>query len=82
MPPSLAAQNTGIPSALQHFSSLPPEANVRLPIVKSLFSVASATVWRWSKNGILPAPIKLSGGTTVWNVGQLRETLTAMREAH
>lgn len=76
-----ATPSAEIPSALQHFSSLPPEAYVRLPVVKNLFSIGSASVWRWSASGKLPKPINISKRVTAWNVGQLRETLASMREA-
>ena len=56
---------------LRGFDSLPDAANVRLPVVAALNGIAPITVWRWSKAGTLPAPLKL-GGATVWNVGALR----------
>ena len=59
------------------FDDLSDHAFVRLPVVKNLFSISSPTVWRWSKNGRLPAPIRISG-VTAWQVGSLRKTLQAM----
>ena len=53
------------------FDTLPDSALVRLPIVKSLFGISTPTVWRWSKSGILPSPVKISG-ITCWQVGELR----------
>jgi predicted DNA-binding transcriptional regulator AlpA len=62
---------------MSQFDSLPDSALVRLPVVKNLFSISSPTVWRWSKSGRLPAPIKISG-ITAWQVGSLRKTLKEM----
>ena len=66
------AQAAALPSALQHFDSLPDAAHVRLPVVASLFACSPATVWRHVKAGILPKPTKLSERLTTWNVGELR----------
>lgn len=67
-------EGCGIPEALKNFDLLPDSANVRQPVVEALFGISSTTVWRRSKNGLLPKPIKL-GGTTVWSVGELRKAL-------
>ncbi|SMF96989.1 hypothetical protein SAMN02949497_4404 [Methylomagnum ishizawai] len=69
-----AKSEKAIPAALRDFDSLPNSANVRQPVVEALFGISATTVWRRSKNGLLPTPIRL-GGTTVWNVGQLRSIL-------
>jgi len=62
---------------MSQFDTLPDSALVRLPVVKNLFSISSPTVWRWSKSGRLPAPIRISG-ITAWQVGSLRKTLKEM----
>jgi predicted DNA-binding transcriptional regulator AlpA len=62
---------------LQHFDSFPDSANVRQPVVEGLFACSSATVWRMTKRGIIPAPRKLSERVTAWNVGELRKVLAA-----
>ena len=59
------------------FDDLSDHALVRLPVVKSLFSISAPTVWRWSKTGQLPKPIRISG-ITAWQVGALRNTLKEM----
>jgi predicted DNA-binding transcriptional regulator AlpA len=59
------------------FDTLPDSAIVRLPVVKSLFSISSPTVWRWSKSGQLPKPVRIAG-ITGWQVGALRKTLREM----
>jgi predicted DNA-binding transcriptional regulator AlpA len=33
-----------------------------------LLPVCPATVWNWVQRGIFPAPIKLSTGTTCWDI--------------
>lgn len=60
--------------ALKAFPNLPPEAVLRLPAVAALCGISKATVWRWSKAGTLPAPVK-RGGVTGWQVGELRAAL-------
>lgn len=65
-------------SALEHFDELPTSAYVRLPVVRALFGVSASTVWRWSRDGDLPKPTKISG-TTLWPVGALRERLAQVR---
>jgi predicted DNA-binding transcriptional regulator AlpA len=58
-------------SSLTDFDTLPDSARVRLPVVAALFGVSAPTVWRWSRNGTIPSPIKV-GGTTSWSVADLR----------
>jgi predicted DNA-binding transcriptional regulator AlpA len=65
-----------IHAALQHFDKLPDSAGARVPVVAALFGVSIPTVWRWSRDQRLPAPIK-RGGVTLWNVGALRRAMAA-----
>lgn len=65
---------SAVSEALKNFPHLPPDAVVRLPIVAALYGVSAPTVWRWSKAGRLPAPIK-RGGVTAWRVGDLRAAM-------
>ncbi|RQP23337.1 helix-turn-helix transcriptional regulator [Piscinibacter terrae] len=58
-------------AALRRFDELPASANVRLPVVATLFSISRATVWRWCRKGHLPQPTHIQG-VTFWNVGALR----------
>ena len=62
--------------SIRRFSTdkLPDSAGARVPVVAALFSVSTPTVWRWSRDGKLPAPMK-RGGVTLWNVGALRRCL-------
>lgn len=33
---------------------------------KGRLPVSQATIWRWTKNGQFPKPVKLSNGVTAW----------------
>lgn len=60
---------------LSEFDQLPSSAHVRVGVVAALFGCSPATVWRRSQSGVL-RPKKI-GGTTVWNVGELRAALSS-----
>jgi predicted DNA-binding transcriptional regulator AlpA len=62
--------------SLAGFDDLPNSANVRLPVVMGLYGVSAATVWRNVKQGFIPKPHKLTARTTVWNVGELKRSLS------
>jgi predicted DNA-binding transcriptional regulator AlpA len=66
-----------IPEALAQFDNLPDSAFIRLPVIKRLYGVSSATIWRGVKQGNIPKPNKLSERCTAWNVGQVRAALAA-----
>lgn len=67
-------------AALTQFDELPDAANVALPVVMAIGGISAATVWRHSKSGLLPEPLKI-GHATRWNVGALRRCLPARKEA-
>lgn len=82
------------PTATVHksfFDALPDNAWLReSQLVRSCKSPASAvaplpfsapTLWRMVKAGKFPKPTKLSAGVTAWQVGQVREWLTAQTMA-
>ncbi len=64
-----------VSSALHNFDALPDSAHVREPVVRALYGVSAATVWRMAKRGTIPTPKKLSAKVTAWNVGELRLAL-------
>jgi predicted DNA-binding transcriptional regulator AlpA len=64
-----------IPDALRNFDSLPDSANVQQSVVEGLFGCSGSTIWRNVKQGIFPAPRKLSKRSSRWNVGELRNKL-------
>lgn len=66
----MQSQDT-INPALRDFNELPSTAQVRLPVVKALLSISSATVWRMVKAGQLKTH-KFTERTTTFNVGELR----------
>ena len=41
----------------------------------ALYGLSKASIYRFIKDGIIPAPIKLSARTSVWNVGDIRKNL-------
>jgi predicted DNA-binding transcriptional regulator AlpA len=64
--------------ALAIFDNLPDSAYIRLTVVKRLYGVSAATIWRNSKKGgSIPSPVKLSERCTAWNVGLVRASLAA-----
>lgn len=66
-----------IPEALAQFDNLPDSAYIRLPVIKRLYGVSSATIWRGVKNGTIPKPSKLSERCTAWSVKAIRAALAA-----
>ena len=40
---------------------------MRLPELKQLLQCSASTIWRKSRDGSFPAPIKLSAGITCWS---------------
>lgn len=66
-----------IPAALANFDQLPDSAYIRLPVMKGLYGVSSASIWRGVKNLTIPKPVKLTERTTAWNVGKVRAALAA-----
>ena len=62
---------------LPYFDALPDSAFVRLPHLVALFSCSPATLWRWVKASKLPAPKKLGPRVSAWNVGEIRQALSA-----
>ena len=67
--------NPTFPEALRDFDQLPDSAYIRLPIIKRLYGVSAATIWRGVKNGTIPKPSKLSERCTAWSVKAIRADL-------
>ncbi len=61
------------------FDDLPRIAHVRLPFIQLIYGVSRATVWRWVREGKIPAPRRLSAGVTAWNVGDIRDAMDTPR---
>ena len=66
--------------ALRDFDQLPNSQQVRLPVVKALLGVSSATIWRMVKAKQLKTQ-KYTERTTTFNVGELRALLASKVEA-
>jgi predicted DNA-binding transcriptional regulator AlpA len=71
------AKKVAVDDLLKRFGSLPDEAHVRLPVVMALYACSAASVWRYVKNGTLPATRKFGSRVTAFNVGELRANLSA-----
>ena len=69
-------ETCSINPALRDFDQLPNSAQVRLPVVKALLGISSATAWRLVKAKKLYAH-KLTERTTTFNVGELRLLLNS-----
>jgi len=66
-----------IPQVFPDIDLMSDSGFIRLPQLKFLLSVSSATIWRGVKNGTIPKPVKLTERTTAWNVGLVRAALAA-----
>lgn len=66
-----------IPEALEHFSNLPDNGFIRLPVVKRLYGISISSVWRGVKNGTIPKPVRITERTTAWSVKLIREDLAS-----
>lgn len=62
-------------TALAQFDELPDSAFVRQPVVLGLFACSQATLWRWVKNSLVPAPKRIGNRVSAWQVGELRQAL-------
>ena len=66
-----------IDQSLANFDKLPDSAYIRLPVMKGLYGISSASIWRGVKRLTIPKPSKLTERTTAWNVGLIRADLAA-----
>jgi predicted DNA-binding transcriptional regulator AlpA len=60
------------------FDQLPDTSFVNVKTVAQVLGVSVGSVWRYTKDGVLPAPVKLSANTTRWQVGNLRRWMAGM----
>jgi predicted DNA-binding transcriptional regulator AlpA len=75
-----ASKPKPVSDALRNFDSLPDSANVGKCVVAALFNCSSVTVWRRCKTGSIPKPYVTGPQSRVWNVGELRAALRALRQ--
>ncbi|RVQ67113.1 AlpA family phage regulatory protein [Croceicoccus ponticola] len=64
-----------MPRANSDYSSLPPEAVLRLPDVLALVGLSRASVYAKVAEQRFPAPVKLTRHASGWRMGDVREWL-------
>ena len=62
-------------------ATLPTEGFIRANQLSQILGVAVVTVWRWSAQGRLPPPVKLSERVTAWEAGSIRAFINAQGKA-
>ena len=62
-------------------ATLPAEGFIRVNQLSQILGVAIVTCWRWSAQGRLPAPLKLSDRVTVWRAEDIRTFINAQGKA-
>ena len=62
-------------------ATLPTEGFIRVNQLSQILGVAIVTCWRWSAQGRLPAPLKLSDRVTVWRAEDIRAFINAQGKA-
>lgn len=67
--------------SLANFDDLPDSAFARVATLSQIVPFSIPTIWRKSRDGTFPAPVKLSAGVTAWNIGRVREWLTVQATA-
>ena len=60
---------------------LPTEGFIRAKQLSKILGVATVTIWRWSAQGRLPPPVKLSERVTAWEAGSIRAFINAQGKA-
>lgn len=64
-----------MPIGPRDYSSLPPEAVLRLPDVLALVGLSRASVYAKVAEHRFPAPIKLTQHASAWRMGDIRAWL-------
>lgn len=65
------------------FDDLPDVAFIQIrPLVNlKVLPYSATTIWRKSRNGEFPSPIKVSRGITAWRVGDIRAYLEGLSKS-
>lgn len=63
--------------SVAQFDTLPDTAIIRDRGVAAVLSISRNSVWRWSREGRLPRPVKLGQRVSGWRVGDVRAFLAA-----
>lgn len=61
-----------------HHGNLPKSGYVSANSLALAFETTPSTIWRWSKSGRLPKPVKLAEGTTRWNLEEIHRILSEL----
>jgi len=69
-----------IPLVAAHFEEMPSNGYVRAPVVRELFGISKATMYRWILASRIPAPKKM-GRTSLFQVGELRACLEEVQSS-
>lgn len=67
-------------NTVQNFDQLPDSAYIRQADLVKILPISAATLWRKVKDGSFPAPVKLSGRITAWNVGGVRSWMLSFSD--
>lgn len=54
----------------------------RVADISKIFSIGKSTVWKWSSEGKLSKPIKLSNKCTVWKKSEVLKAIDVMKSDH
>lgn len=71
---------TSLQLAAAHFDVMPDNGYVRAPVVRALFGISNATMYRWILAARIPAP-KTVGRSSLFQVGELRACLEEIQSA-
>lgn len=64
---------TQAPTVSETKSPTPSIRYIRLADVRKMVPLSRATIWRKSKDGSFPRPVKLSQGITAWSVPAIEQ---------
>lgn len=59
----------------------PEEEYLDINDVTARYKISRATAWRWTKDGLLPKPMRFSPSVTRWRLSDLIEREAEVREA-
>lgn len=59
-------------------NTLPETGFVSARTLAAALETSTCTIWRWSKSGRLPKPVKLGEGTTRWNAAAVHKALAKL----
>lgn len=74
----MPTHTTPIPAALANADVLPNSAMVDVKTVSAILGRSVTAIWRDSRNGKMPRPVKTGPATTRWNLGAIRRHLAAL----